>query len=260
MSVYQTTTKMNLSHRRRRPRLRIDVAASRGSGVQEFVGVSAAGWSSARFGQDRVRSSTVVSVAPSSARPVPGKSRTRPGTRHAVPEPRPRGSRFGDVTSDRIVPGGLARIERRWISSRWACTARGGMDSVELTWHYASRTRPAPAPAAPGLVREPARGRRGPGPAPRPIPSRSGRPASTSPNPRARTPGRRSRGLPGDLAARTASRWRTRTVPTARTARRRLRGRGAALHRCLRASRRLRGDRRGWLSTKRRTQTGAVRA
>ena len=35
---------------------------------------------------------------------------------------------------------------------------------------------------------------------------------------------------------------------------------GAALHRCLRASRRLRGDRRGWLSTKRRTQTGAVRA
>ena len=217
MSVYQTTTRMNLSHRRRRPRLRIDVAASRGSGVQEFVGVSAAGWSSARFGQDRVRSSTVVSVAPSSARPVPGKSRTRPGTRHAVPEPRPRGSRFGDVTSDRIVPGGLARIERRWISSRWACTARGGMDSVELTWHYASRTRPAPAPAAPGLVREPARGRRGPGPAPRPIPSRSGRPASTSPNPRARTPGRRSRGLPGDLAARTASRWRTRTVPTART-------------------------------------------
>ena len=30
----------------------------------------------------------------------------------------PRGSRFGDVTSGRIAPGGLARIERRWIMSR----------------------------------------------------------------------------------------------------------------------------------------------
>ena len=204
-----------------------------------------------------------MSAAPSSARPVPGKSRTRPGTRHAVPEPHPRGSRFGDVTWARIVPGGIARIERRWISSRWARTARGRVDSVELTWHYASRTRPAPAPAAPGLVREPARGRRGPGPAPRPIPSRSGRPASPSPNPRARTPGRRSRGLPDDLAGRvTISRVTRRsrgpdgvpladpdspddetmartdsgpartewlTSPTARTARRRLRGRGAAL-------------------------------
>ena len=145
----------------------------------------------------------------------------------AVPESRPRGSRFGDVTWARIAPGGIARIERRWISSRWARTARGGVDSVELTWHYASRARPAPAPAAPGLVREPARGRRGPDPDPRPIPipARSRSPpdpvpprptASTSPNPRARTPGRRSRGLPGDLAARTASRWRTRTVPTMR--------------------------------------------
>ena len=119
-----------------------------------------------------------------------------------VPEPHPRGSRFGDVTWARIVPGGLARIERRGISSRWACTARGGMDSVELIWHYASQARPAPAPAAPGLVREPARGRRGPDADPRPIPSRPGRPASTSPNPRARTPGRRARGLGDDLAGR----------------------------------------------------------
>ena len=255
-----------------------------------------------------------MSAAPSSARPVPGKSRTRPGTRHAVPEPHPRGSRFGDVTWARIVPGGIARIERRWISSRWARTARGRVDSVELTWHYASRTRPAPAPAAPGLVREPARGRRGPGPAPRPIPSRSGRPASTSPNPRARTPGRRSRGLPDDLAGRvtisrpgrrpaggpgqsrrrdygphrlrasadrmadqpdgedgeapTPGAWRRPSGRAWAESRRRspsrcaqpVLARGAALHRCLRASRRLRGDRRGWLSTKRRTQTGAVRA
>ena len=38
----------------------------------------------------------------------------------ALPRPRfrPRGSRFGDVTSGRIAPGGLARIERRWIMSR----------------------------------------------------------------------------------------------------------------------------------------------
>ena len=161
----------------------------------------------------------------------------------AVPESRPRGSRFGDVTWARIVPGGIARIERRWISSRWARMARGGVDSVELTWHYASRTRPAPAPAAPGLVREPARGRRGPGPAPRPIPSRSGRPASTYPWQTFSWVTRRSRGPDGvpladpdspddETMARTDSgpaRTEWLTSPTARTARRRLRGRGAAL-------------------------------
>ena len=169
----------------------------------------------------------------------------------AVPESRPRGSRFGDVTWARIVPGGIARIERRWISSRWARMAarmaRGGVDSVELTWDYASRTRPAPDPAAPGLVREPARGRRGPGPAPRPIPSRSGRPASTYPWQTFSWVTRRSRGPDGvpladpdspdgedddEPMARTDSgpaRTEWLTSPTARTARRRLRGRGAAL-------------------------------
>ena len=158
------------------------------------------------------------------------------------------------------MPGGLAQIERRWISSCWARMARGGVDCVELTWHYASRTRPAPAPAAPGLVREPARGRRGPDPDPRPIPSRPGRPRAHHLTrehvpladvlvgyPAISRVTRRSRGPDGvpladpdspdgedddEAMARTDSgpaRTEWLTSPTARTARRRLRGRGAAL-------------------------------
>ena len=56
--------------------------------------------------------------------------------------PRPWGSRFGDVTWARIAPGGLARIELRWIMSRWARTARGEADCVALGSHCASRARP----------------------------------------------------------------------------------------------------------------------
>ena len=56
--------------------------------------------------------------------------------------PRPWGSRFGDVTWARIAPGGLARIELRWIVSRWARTARGEADCVALGSHCASRARP----------------------------------------------------------------------------------------------------------------------
>ena len=61
-----------------------------------------------------------------------------------------RGSRIGGVTSGRIVRGGLARIERRRIVSRWARTARGGMDCVALSSHYASwdRSEPAPGPGS----------------------------------------------------------------------------------------------------------------
>ena len=70
--------------------------------------------------------------------------------REAAPLPRPWGSRFGDVTSGRIVRGGLARIELGRIPSRWARTARGGVDCVALGSHCASRTRPAPAPG-PGI-------------------------------------------------------------------------------------------------------------
>ena len=85
---------------------------------------------------------------------VPGRSGTRPGTRRVPARGsgrQPRGSRIGDVTSGRIAPGGLARIERGRIVSRWARTARGGMDCVALGSHYASRVRPAPAPASPGI-------------------------------------------------------------------------------------------------------------
>ena len=57
-------------------------------------------------------------------------------------ETRPWGSRFGDVTWARIAPGGLARIELRWIMSRWARTARGEADCVALGSHCASRARP----------------------------------------------------------------------------------------------------------------------
>ena len=63
--------------------------------------------------------------------------------------PRPRGSRFGDVTWARIAPGGLARIERGRIPSRWARTARGGMDRVALSSHYASRARLRAPPVRP---------------------------------------------------------------------------------------------------------------
>ena len=52
---------------------------------------------------------------------------------------RPGGSRIGDVTWARIVRGVLARIEFRRIPSRWARTARGGVDFVALGSHYASR-------------------------------------------------------------------------------------------------------------------------
>ena len=221
MSVYQTTTRMNLSHRRRRPRLRIDVAASRGSGVQEFVGVSAAGWSSARFGQGRVRSSTVVSVAPSSARPVPGKSRMRSGTRRAA--------RPSPASGESACPLAAA--------SPTPCLspAPGGVDLV---------MSPGLALCQVGSRGSSADGfRRGPDPDPRPIPSRSGRPASTYPWQTFSRVTRRSRGPDGvpladpdspdnEAMARTDSgpaRTEWLTSPTARTARRRLRGRGAAL-------------------------------
>ena len=67
-------------------------------------------------------------------------------TREAAP---PRGSRFGDVTWARIAPGGLARIERGRIPSRWARTARGGVDRVALSSHYASRARLRAPPVRP---------------------------------------------------------------------------------------------------------------
>ena len=159
---------------------------------------------------------------------------------------RPRGSRFGDVTRARMAPGGPARIERRRIPPHWARMTRGGVDRIGLGSHYVSRARPAPVPVAPGpRPRRPGgalplhgrfRSPRGRGPRPpaswrppsactqgsscsvrvcpgvgavpilvpsRLIPTRS---ASTSLNPRARTPSRRSRGLSDVLAARAVPR------------------------------------------------------
>ena len=90
-----------------------------------------------------------------------GPGRLLRGVRNAARDParprpggsgrQPRGSRIGDVTWARIVRGGLARIERRRIPSRWARTARGGVDCVALGSHYASRDWPALAPARPGI-------------------------------------------------------------------------------------------------------------
>ena len=93
-------------------------------------------------------------AAPAGPGACSGESGTRPGTRRVPARGsgrQPRGSRIGDVTSDRIAPGGLARIERRRIPSRWARTARGGVDCVALGSHYASRDWPALAPARPGI-------------------------------------------------------------------------------------------------------------
>ena len=93
-------------------------------------------------------------AAPAGPGACSGESGTRPGTRRVPARGsgrQPRGSRIGDVTSGRIARGGLARIERRRIVSRWARTARGGMDCVALGSHYAIRVRPAPAPASPGI-------------------------------------------------------------------------------------------------------------
>ena len=61
--------------------------------------------------------------------------------------------------------GGLARIERRRIPSRWARTAQGGVDCVALGSHYTSRTW-FTSPRGPRAAAEsttPPRGRRGPG-------------------------------------------------------------------------------------------------
>ena len=88
---------------------------------------------------------------------------------------------------------GLAWRKRGWIVLRWARITQAGLS--------ACRPRPAPGSvrAAPGIGREPARGRRrpGPGPAPsRPAPAGSAR---SSLNPRERLLEVRARGLSDDL-------------------------------------------------------------
>ena len=93
--------------------------------------------------------------------------------------PRVMGSRFGDVIWGRIVRGGLVRIERRRIPSRWARMAQGGVDCVALSSHCASRVRFALAD-----------------PVPKSAPGRS-RPGSLCPTLGARLEGRRRPVPPG---------------------------------------------------------------
>ena len=102
--------------------------------------------------------------------------------------PAPGGSRFGDVTRARIVRGGLARIERRWISSSWARIVRAEVDFGELSSHGANRARRAPARFAPAGFAPAPRGRR-------PARAEAPRSTSTSLTPRARTSSRRARGV-----------------------------------------------------------------
>ena len=122
----------------------------------------------------------VRSWRPSARRPPefrsPGESGCGPESGAPFARPHPWGSCFGDVTWARIAPGGLARIERRRIMSRWARTARGEVDCVALISHCASRARVLPSWSAPPQARRrparaSARGRREPGPGPCPIPS-----------------------------------------------------------------------------------------
>ena len=94
----------------------------------------------------RLTASRVRRAPPARPRPPGGGvGRRRPRRRRRRrPSPAPRGSRIGDVTSARIVRGGLARIEPGRIPSRWARTVRGGVDRVALGSHYASPPRPRP--------------------------------------------------------------------------------------------------------------------
>ena len=87
---------------------------------------------------------------------VPGRSGTRPGTRRVPARGsgrQPRGSRIDDVTSDRIAPGGLARIERRRIASRWARITQAGNwpapDSARTASGPTTRASQIPAPSHP---------------------------------------------------------------------------------------------------------------
>ena len=76
---------------------------------------------------------------------LPGASSSRRScSRLPSTMPPPPGCRFGDVSWARIVRGGPARIELGWIPSRWARMAQGGVDSVALGSHYASRAGRVP--------------------------------------------------------------------------------------------------------------------
>lgn len=75
---------MSFSHRRRWYGVGGQCGGAGEVGAWWFVGAFTAGWSSARFGWRRVRSSTTVPTEPFPARPSSGESETRPGIRRAV--------------------------------------------------------------------------------------------------------------------------------------------------------------------------------
>ena len=136
-----------------RPHPRLPRARLRPWGVQRPACRPSSTWAASGPAPGESRG-PAAPAAPAGPGACSGESGTRPGTRRVPARGsgrQPRGSRIGDVTSGRIASGGLARIERRRIVSRWARTARGGVDCVALGSHYASRVRPAPAPASPGI-------------------------------------------------------------------------------------------------------------
>ena len=136
-----------------RPHPRLPRARLRPWGVQRPACRPSSTWAASGPAPGESRG-PAAPAAPAGPGACSGESGTRPGTRRVPARGsgrQPRGSRIGDVTSDRIAPGGLARIERRRIVSRWARTARGGVDCVALGSHYASRGWPALAPARPGI-------------------------------------------------------------------------------------------------------------
>lgn len=128
---------MSFSHRRRWYGVGGQCGGAGEVGAWWFVGAFTAGWSSARFGWRRVRSSTTVPTEPFPARPSSGESETRPGLgappASALVRVGPAGGTDGRV---RPCPG------CRWES------LRTGSRSVD-------RTAPHPLSA-------PHRGRRGP--------------------------------------------------------------------------------------------------
>ena len=136
-----------------RPHPRLPRARLRPWGVQRPACRPSSTWAASGPAPGESRG-PAAPAAPAGPGACSGESGTRPGTRRVPARGsgrQPRGSRIGDVTSGRIAPGGLARIERGRIVSRWARTARGGMDCVALGSHYASRELAAPAPASPGI-------------------------------------------------------------------------------------------------------------
>ena len=178
--------RMSLSHRRRRCGAGGRCGGAGGGGCTGGVeGVHGEG--------GRLRGSGgAVSVAPSVCAPRPPvRLRLRGGVvlvmspHLALRQVGWRGSSAGEFRR-----AGLARREVGWTVSRWARIAQAGSRAVGGAGPVPLPAPSRPAPAGPRDRRATAEN----------VPQ----PARTSPNPRERTPSRRSRGLGDDLAARAA--------------------------------------------------------